>query len=244
MDGQSPAIPKDGRPSYARQEKQSVASVDRKAGAGKPGRPRRGQGRPVVGENEVGSERLLDAAEALLRAMPPARVTIARIAQQAGADPALVRYYFGNRTALLLAVANRVNKNGPHMFERPADPQEALAEQIRRTAQFVLAEQFMHRLMIEELGDAGTEESRVLLRDLNRGAIDSYKAMLDEDAGASMAPTNPLFLHLAVLGASDFFASAEPLIRQLAPPDTDMKALSAQFREYLVELVLNGLRKR
>ena len=67
---------------------------------------KRGQGRPVSGENDVGRERLLAATEKLLRTMPPARVTIARIAQEAGVDPALVRYYFGNRAALLVAVVD------------------------------------------------------------------------------------------------------------------------------------------
>ena len=57
---------------------------------------KRGQGRPVSGENDVGRERLLAATEKLLRMMPPAHVTISRIAREANADPALIRYYFGN----------------------------------------------------------------------------------------------------------------------------------------------------
>ena len=69
---------------------------------------KRGQGRPVSGGNDVGRERLLVATEKLLRTMPPARVTISRIAREANADPALIRYYFGNRAALLVAVVDRV----------------------------------------------------------------------------------------------------------------------------------------
>jgi AcrR family transcriptional regulator len=70
---------------------------------------KRGQGRPVSGKNAVGRERLLAAAEKLLRTMPPARVTISRVAKAGeGRIPALVRYYFGNRTALLVAVVDRV----------------------------------------------------------------------------------------------------------------------------------------
>jgi hypothetical protein len=53
-----------------------------------------------------------------------------------------------------------------------------------------------------------------------------------------------LFLHLAVLGASDFFSSAEPLIRELLPAGTDMDKLTEGFQAFLVKLVLNGLRKR
>ena len=67
--------------------------------------PKRAKGRPVTGENDVGRERLITAAQTLLKTLPPARVTISRIAQEAGVDPALVRYYFGDRTRLLMAVA-------------------------------------------------------------------------------------------------------------------------------------------
>lgn len=105
---------------------------------------KRGQGRPVVGENDVGRERMLKATEKILRELPPARVT-----------------------------------------------------------------------------------GRVL------------KA----DAGATMLSVKPLFLHLMVLGTSDFFASAEPLIRELVPGNTNMEIFATRFQEFLVRMVIDGLRK-
>jgi TetR/AcrR family transcriptional regulator len=204
---------------------------------------KRGQGRPVVGENDVGKDRLLTAAENLLRVLPPARVSIARIAQEAHADPALVRYYFGNRTALLLAVADRITRKESHTAPLSASPEVALAEHIRRTVQFTRSAPFMHRLMIEELADAGTDESRARVRAMNLELVAFYRRVLDADAGATMSSVNPLFLHLMVLGAGDFFASAEPLIRELVPSRTNMEALTTRFQEFLVKMVIDGLRK-
>lgn len=204
---------------------------------------KRGQGRPVVGENDVGHERLLVAAEKLLRELPPARVTIARIAQEANADPALVRYYFGNRTALLMAVADRVTQMASHTGKLAAPPDIALTDHIRRTVRFTRSAPFMHRLMIEELADSGTDESRAKVRDMNLGLVAFYRRVLKADAGETMQNVNPLFLHLMVLGAGDFFASAEPLIRELVPANTDMDKLAAGFQEFLVKMVTDGLRK-
>jgi TetR/AcrR family transcriptional regulator len=204
---------------------------------------KRGQGRPVVGDNDVGRERLLTAAESLLRVLPPSRVTIARIAQQANADPALVRYYFGNRTALLLAVATRMTSNASHTAELSVAPDVALAEHIRRTVRFTRSAPFMHRLMIEELADAGNDESRAQVRTMNIELVAFYRRVLDADAGRTMASVNPLFLHLMVLGAGDFFATAEPLIRELVPSNTNMETLTTRFQEFLVKMVIDGLRK-
>src|SRR6187549_2798373 len=64
---------------------------------------KRGKGRP--GDNSVGREALLATAKRLIEVLPPSRVTISLIAREAGVDPALVRYYFGDRSNLLFAVA-------------------------------------------------------------------------------------------------------------------------------------------
>jgi TetR/AcrR family transcriptional regulator len=205
---------------------------------------KRGQGRPVSGKNAVGRERLLAAAEKLLRTMPPARVTITRVAQAAKVDTKLVRYYFGNRTALLVAVVDHVTAHGLHEVRRNDEPTAALAEHISKTVRFVRSAPFMHRLVIDELAQAGTEASRARVREMNLDLVAFYRGLLREDGGKTMVPTDPLFLHLAVLGASDFFSSAEPLIRELVPAGTDMDKLTEGFQAFLVKLVQNGLRKR
>lgn len=204
---------------------------------------KRGQGRPVAGENDVGRERLLAATEKLLRELPPARVTIARIAQEAKADPALVRYYFGNRTALLMAVADRMTKNTQHSAKLSAVPDVALADHIRLTLKFTRSAPFMHRLMLEELAEEGDEASRARVREMNMGLVAFYRQILQTDAGKTLQDVNPLFLHLMVLGTSDFFATAEPLIRDLVPANTDMNELALGFQEFLVKIVIDGLRK-
>ena len=205
---------------------------------------KRGQGRPVVGENDVGQERLLAAAEKLLRELPPARVTIARIAQEASVDPALVRYYFGNRTALLLAVADRMTNHGASHTAQISDvPHVALADHIRLTLKLTRSAPFMHRLMVEELAGAGTDESRARVREMNQDLVAFYRRVLKADAGETMQNVNPLFLHLMVLGASDFFATAEPMIREVVPSNTNMEKLAAGFQEFLVKIVIDGLRK-
>lgn len=214
------------------------------AAPSKPAPAKRGKGRPVSGENDVGRERLLIAAEKLLRTLPPARVTIARIAQEANADPALVRYYFGNRAALLAAVVHRVTAHPWRDDQVTGDPVVTLADHIAQTVQLVRRAPFLHRLIIDELAQDGTEEGRGRVRDMNLDLVQFYRELLRADGGHELIAADPLFLFVVVLGASDFFSSAEPLIRDLIPGDTDMEELTAGFQAFIVNLVLDGLRKR
>lgn len=210
----------------------------------KTGPKKRGQGRPVKGENAVGRERLLIAAEKLLRELPPARVTIARIAQEADVDPALIHYYFGNRAALFVAVVDRVTAHPQRRIQPIADPAAALADHIGRTVQLVRRAPFLNRLINDELEHAGTEEARAGVQAMNRDLVEYYRTLLLTDGGKDLIAANPLYLYLVVLGASDFFSLAEPLIRSLLPEGTDMDQAAAEFQDFLTGLVLEGLRKR
>jgi AcrR family transcriptional regulator len=65
-----------------------------------PGRP------PAEGQPALQTQ-LLDAAEALFGAQGFAATSIRAVADQAGVNPSLVHYYFGNKRDLLMAVLDR-----------------------------------------------------------------------------------------------------------------------------------------
>lgn len=204
---------------------------------------KRKQGRPVAAEAGVGREGVLAAATRLLQTLPPNQITIIAIAREAGVDPALIRYYFGNREALLLAAVKRLADAGDPLpgTDRPI---EALQEHIHRTFRFTRSAKYMQRLMIEELDSASSTEVLDQVREWNRAPVDFYETIAAGDGGKELAPFDALFLHLAVIGISDFFVSGAPLVRLLAPPGTDLTELDKKYEAFVTELLLNGLRKR
>jgi AcrR family transcriptional regulator len=203
---------------------------------------KRGQGRPA--ENVVGRNAVLETAKRLIKELPPARVTISLVARETGVDPALVRYYFGDRSNLLLAVAESMMSDSPRPAPGSVEPLKAIELSISQTARFTSSTKHIHRLMVDELADAKSGEVGRQLGELNRGAVEALRQLMQRDGGASVREVDPTFLHLALVGLFDFFVSAEPVVRQMVPKDTDMKALSAAYEAFVTDLVLNGLRTR
>jgi AcrR family transcriptional regulator len=212
--------------------------------AGRKKLERRGKGRPTASDSGVGREALVCAARELLQELPPAQVTSTAIARRANADPALVRYYFGNRENLLFEVAKQIGEEANRPPPDDGDPIELLADMIHNTFRFTRSAKHMQRLMIEELDSASSPEVREKMRDWNRQPIANYARIQELDRAGKLRPFDPLFMYLAVVGISDFFASGAPLIELVAPDGTDIAELGREYENFVVELISDGLRKR
>jgi AcrR family transcriptional regulator len=207
--------------------------------------PKRSRGRPGGGGQATGRESLIAAARKLLRTHPPAEVTSARIAREAGADPALVRYHFGNRETLLLAVVEEII--AAHRAAHPpldAPPAEQLAGRVRDTVRLARGAQSMQRLLIDELALAKSPAIRARISAMNATAVGLYARVLDQNRPGALEPADPLFVFIAVVGMCDFFASAKAMITPLVPVDTDFDELANRYVDFAIKLVLDGLRPR
>jgi len=212
--------------------------------AGKSTDSRRSKGRPTASVEGVGRDGLIAAARQLLQELPPSQVTASAIARRAGGDPALVRYYFGNRETLLLEVAKQIGEEAHQSPPEQGDPVTLLTDFIHATFRFTRSARNMQRLMIDELDSTSSPEMRDNVRKWNRGPVDYYAGLKELDERQDLADFDPLFLHLAIVGISDFFASGSPLVKLLVPEGTDMEELGQQYEAFVEKLLLDGLRKR
>jgi AcrR family transcriptional regulator len=179
-----------------------------------------------------------------LQELPPAQVTSTAVARRANADPALVRYYFGTRDNLLFEVAKLIGAESSRPPPDEGEPLELLAEMIHSTFRFTRSAKHMQRLMIEELNSAGSAEVRDKMREWNREPLSNYERIQELDEAGELNEFDALFMHLAVVGISDFFVSGGPLVELLAPPGADMSELGKRYEEFVTRMLIDGLRKR
>jgi len=209
------------------------------------GRPKRSRGRPGTHQGVVGREAIVVAASQLLEKLPPHQVPNVLIARKAGVDPALVRYYFGSRAELLLAVVEHILSSWAASHPDPdAPPAERLSAHIADMFEFSSRMRSMQRLMIDELAEAKSASVRARVRELNAGAVKYYAQFLRPDGDNPDTSPDSLFMHVAVIGLCEFFAAAQAMILPLAPRDIRAQDLASHYEKFIRQLVLDGVRAR
>lgn len=223
-----------------------MKSKTRATGRKKPSPPRqkRSRGRPTD-LGAVGRDAIVAAASQLLEKLPPHQVPNVVIARKAGVDPALVRYYFGNREELLMAVVEHLLATWAASHPPPDAPvAEQLSAHIADMFDFSCRVRSMQRLMIDGCAEAKSPAVRERVRELNAAAVDNYAQFLHPKGKNAESSTDPLFLHVAVIGLCEFFAAAQSMILPLAPKHLDEKELARRYETFIRKLVLDGLRSR
>ena len=206
---------------------------------------RRSRGRPRNKQAAVGREAIVAAARKILDRLPPHKATISSIARSAGVDPALVRYYFSSREELLLAVIEDIIASWE--FAHPplsTGPAAKLAWLVRDMLDFALNVRSMQRLMIDECASARSVEVRRRVRELNAGAVHRHALLLHAEKQDANAATDPLFMYVAIIGMCEFFAAAQAMIKPLVPEGMNADELAERYKDFIVRLVLDGLRTR
>jgi AcrR family transcriptional regulator len=211
---------------------------------------RRLPGRPGTRDLTVGAQAIVHDACELLREVSPRELSLIRLARFAGIDRSLIRYYFRDRSSLLLAAAR-------HLFARlksRLDAAEvALADdpvaQIREFATVLLSFQiehpYFHRLMIEEVVNAPNKEAQAFFRSVTEQGARTFRnlATAGERRGLTRA-YDGLFLYLAVIGMCEFFVTGGPILKVAIGEDFDVAGANRRYQEFLRDYVIDGIRRR
>jgi AcrR family transcriptional regulator len=211
---------------------------------------RRGIGRPATGPKTVGREALIARTCELLTQLPPDRITRAEVARQMGVDPSLIRYYFRDRSMLLLAAMEKLTAEFSRMLEQElaqaaAGPEGQLRARISALQKFEVTYPFFHRLLIDEFLNLNSPAAARFLQQLTAQALAGYDAILD--AGFKQGVfrrTESAFVFLAVIGMCEFFVNGMPILRIALGKGIDEPSLSARYREFICELLLEGIKLR
>ena len=225
--------------------------MKRKSTGLKPGKSRpvttsrRSRGRPRSTQAVAGREAIVAAARQLMDEAPPHKATVSSIARKAGVDPALVRYYFRSRDQLLLAVIEDIINSWNASHPVPAaSPSGRLAAQVGNMLDFALRVRSMQRLMIDECAGSRSPEVRRRVREINSAFVDNLGLLLHPEKTTATNATDPLFLYVSIVGLCEFFAASQAMIQPLAPADMDAGELAERYKEFIVNLVLDGMRSR
>lgn len=199
------------------------------------------RGRPVGTERGELEARLLETAERRFGEHGYAATSIRSIAEEAGANPALVHYYFGSKRDLLVAVLDRVFEPLAGAVARLREDRDAGPGEVTGLLFRTLSEHpALPRLVVREVLLAGGEFRELFAeRYAPRlgGALPPMMLRLQEE-GRMRADLDPRIVTLLVLALCLFPAIARPLAEPVLGIDHSPEGLAAVQRH--IDALLEG----
>jgi AcrR family transcriptional regulator len=192
------------------------------------------------------AEKLLVAASELMIERSAVQVSLSDIAQKSGVNAALVKYHFGNKDGLLLALLARDAATEmaqlEYLLAQPITPTAKLrlhiAGIIRAYHQFPYMNRLIHYLLHESNGDAADEVSKFFVAPL----LDFHRRLLAAGIKAGeFRNIDPVLFYTSLIGACDhlFFGRHAMSRATGVGPVTD--EVCRQYIRHMEALICGGM---
>src|SRR6201997_4923 len=192
------------------------------------------------------AEKLLVAASELMIARASIEVSLSDIAQKSGVNAALVKYHFGNKDGLLLALLARDAATEmsqlEYLISQPIAPTAKLRLHIggiiRAYHQFPYMNRLIHYLLHESSAEAADEVSNFFVAPL----LDFHRRLLAEGIKAGeFRDVDPVLFSTSTIGACDhLFFGRHALSRAIGVgPVTD--EVCREYIAHMEALIFGGM---
>lgn len=191
-------------------------------------------------------EMLLDSAAKLLAGRWPSEITLNDIAADSKLNSALVRYYFGSKNGLLLAVLLRVSSFGlqalKDLMASDLNPEEKLRHHIAGMVNVYYKHPYISKLVSYFVNGSDQKKRKIVADEFIRPMVALQKQILDEGvAQGKFRPVDHVLFYLGIVGASSSFVDSAPSAELGFGPEGISPDVRAPLIDYITSLHMRGL---
>src|SRR3981189_84146 len=192
------------------------------------------------------AEKLLVAASELMIERSSIEVSLSDIAQKSGVNAALVKYHFGNKDGLLLALLARDAAtevaNLEYLLAQPIAPTAKLRLHIagitRPYHQFPYMNRLIHYLLHESSADAADEVSKFFVAPL----LDFHRRLLAEGIKAGeFRAIDPVLFSTSLFGACDHLCFGRHAMSRATGVGPVTDEVCRQYIRHMEALICGGM---
>ncbi len=192
------------------------------------------------------ADRLLAAASELMIERNAIEVSLSDLAFKSGINAALVKYHFGNKEGLLLALLARDAEaqiaHVEYLLRQPIAPIEKLklhiAGIINAYYRFPYMNRLIHLLLHESSEASAASVSQFFVKPL----LDFQRRLLEEGvAEGEFKPVDPVFFYTSLIGACDHLFHGRHAMSRAAGVGGVTDDVRRQYIDYMTDMLLGGL---
>jgi AcrR family transcriptional regulator len=197
-------------------------------------------------DNAKARDQLIEAASQIMREGDTIDLSLSELSLRAGLNSALVKYYFGNKNGLMLALLDRDMGNIVFslgaLLAKDIPPEEKLRIHIGAVIDTYFAFPYLNRLLMRMVRDSAPVEA-ARIADLYLKPISKvYDALIAEGVKAGkFRNIDPQFFYFTVTGAADRFYSSRLVLRHCYNQDDFNENMRDAYREHSIDLIMRGL---
>jgi TetR/AcrR family transcriptional regulator len=200
---------------------------------------------PVTpGERGSSRDLLLSAAAELMIERGSIEISLSDIARHSQLNSALVKYYFGTKQGMMLALVEDVLGRGLRQLEglldMPLDPIEKLKLHVKGIITVYFRYPFINRLIHDLFGDPISAQT--VAETISKPLAETQRKLIEEGIAAGVfKPVEPMLLYFIVLGACDHLFFGQQMLRVAFGVEKVDDNLRRAYTNTLLELMLNGI---
>lgn len=214
--------------------------------------PRRKAGRiarAAVPDDFSARDRLLETASRLMSDRHGINVSLSEIAEHSGLNSALVKYYFGNKEGLLVALVEREAvvelQRVRNLLAADLSPSEKLRLHIAGIINGFYRRPYLNRLMHSLLDsrEAESASGQHIARVFVRPLMELQQQLLEQGVQAGeFKPVEPVLFYVNLLGACDHLFNARYALQSIDGGAGVTEAVRERYIAHVYDIFINGLR--
>ncbi len=191
-------------------------------------------------------EVLLAAASELMTEMSTTEVSLHQIARRAGLTAPLVKYWFGSKDGLLLALAERDTEVSlrqlEELTEMDLDPATKLRIHINGIVRTYARYPYLNRLLDELLWDRESKSSNSIRMGFMRPLMEAQRQILQDGiAAGQFRNVDPQHMYFLIVGACQYMFATRVAVYEMTGESAVSPGYARDYSASVSDIVLRGI---
>ncbi|MBY9068063.1 TetR family transcriptional regulator [Hyphomonas sp. WL0036] len=195
-----------------------------------------------------GRELLLEAAGELMSEIGSIDVSLHQIAKRAGVTAPLVKYHFGSRDGLLLALAQRDTEHSLQQLQElvamDIDPANKLRIHIHGIIRSYARHPYLNRLLDSLLHNQESEGSEIIRSSFMRPLIETQRKIIQDGIReGQFREVDDKHVYFMIIGACQYIFAARAAVHELVGETKVGRELARDYAAFAADSIMRSVLK-